>query len=260
MKKSFFLLSFASLLGAASLLGNLADANAQTLNRVTSESTRVPLNTPVTILVEYTPQDPNWCGLTIDYGNGNKQSVRIGHEQDLSSPIKRTVSFSAVGTYVIKAEGTLLQRGLRTALPCRGTAQPFTITVFDLAAEKEKERAEAQAKAQIEAAEKARQDAERDRAKAEADAKARLEAERQARLKAEEAVRLAEEQKKALELRELELKRKELELREQALKREEASRRPSVDRSKQAVPPTPQENQAPSAPAQRPPVKAADGF
>jgi flagellar biosynthesis GTPase FlhF len=232
------------------------EVGAQTLMRLTTESQRIPMNTPVTILLEYRAQDPNWCGVTVDYGNGSRQSIRIGHEQDTTSPIRRTVTFSAVGTYTIRAEGTFLSRGLKSAQPCQGSVQPLVVTVFDLAAEKEKERAEAQIKAQLEAAEKARQDAERERERVEAEARARLEAERQARVRAEEAQRQSEEQKKAIEARELELKRKELELREQALRREEAARRQSADRK----PATEADRPAAPAPAARPPVRAADGF
>lgn len=234
-------------------------ATSQSLMRLTTESLRVAMNAPVTILLEYKPQDPNWCGLTIDFGNGTKQSLRIGHEQDVASPIRRTVTFSAVGTYTIRAEGTFLSRGLRSAQPCQGSVQPLVVTVFDLAAEKEKERIAAETKAQLEAAEKARQDAERERQRVESEAKARLEAERQARIKAEEAQRQSENQKKAAEARELELKRRELELREEALKREEAARRQGAER-KPKPSAEPEKPAASSSPASRPPVRAADGF
>ena len=216
----------ASLVAALLSFGLVSlEVGAQTLTRLTTESQRIPMNTPVTILLEYRVQDQNWCGVTVDYGNGSRDSIRIGHEQDTASPIRRTVTFSAVGTYTIRAEGTAISRGLRSAVPCQGSVQPLVLTVFDLTAEREKERAAAEARM-------------------------RLEVERRARIKAEEAQREKEQQRRAMEARELDLKRKELEIREQALRREEAARRQPADRKPAAE----------AAPAARPPVRAADGF
>lgn len=244
----------ASLVAALLSLGLVSlEVGAQTLTRLTTESQRIPMNTPVTILLEYRVKDQNWCGVTVDYGNGSRDSIRIGHEQDTASPIRRTVTFSAVGTYTIRAEGTALSRGLRSAVPCEGSVQPLVLTVFDLAAEKEKERAAAEARMRLDLERRARikaEETQREKERAAAEAQVRLEVERQARIKAEEAQRQSEQQRRAMEARELDLKRKELEAREQALRREEAARRQPADRKPAAE----------AAPAARPPVRAADGF
>ena len=216
-KKKFLpVLSGAIVFSALPLL-----VNAQTLQRLKVDSLRAPANSSISVLIEYTPEDPNWCGLTLDFGDGTKQTIRIGHEQDKSSPLRRTKVYQAPGTYILSVEGTSLARGLRSAIACGGNPQPLTITVFDA----EKERA------------------------FEAKNKARLEAEQQQR-------RESEEQRKALDQRELELKRKELELREQALRRQEEERKQAPERR---APQPPQPAEPPQA-GSRPPVKAADGF
>jgi hypothetical protein len=221
-------LELSGLLGLGCLAFPLV-LHGQTLQRIKVESLRVPANTPIPIFIEYTPEEPNWCGLTLDFGDGDRQTIRIGHEQDKASPLQRMKSFPAPGTYVLKVEGTSLARGLRSAVACRGNPQPLVITVFDA----EKERA------------------------AEAEAKARLEAELRSKQKADEALKQAEEQRKALEQRELELKRKELELREQAIRRQEEERKQAAERRPASPPPQPAT--APQS-GTRPPVKAADGF
>lgn len=207
---------------AGSLAFTLTAANAQTLQRIEIDPAQPGTNTSVTVLVHYTPGEPNFCGFTLDMGNGQSQSIRIGHEQDTSSPIRRTVVFNNPGNYIIRAEGRFLSRGLRSAAACSGSPQPLAVQVRDLQAEKN------------------RQD------------------QLQAQQRAQEALRQAEEQKRQMQERELELRRKELELREMQLRQQDEQRRASQQQQptptvRPAAPPPPK-------PASPPPVRSVDGF
>lgn len=207
---------------AGSLAFAFTTANAQTLQRIEIDPAQPGTNTSVTVLIHYTPGEQNFCGLTLDMGNGQSQSIRIGHEQDTSSPIRRTVVFNNPGNYIIRVEGRFLSRGLRSAAACSGNPQPLAINVVDLQAENNRR------------------------------------AELEAQQKAQESLRQAEEQKRQMQERELELRRKELELREMQLRQQEAQRRASQQPTpsvRPAAPPPP-----PPIPASPPPVRSVDGF
>jgi hypothetical protein len=197
--------------------------NAQTLQRIEIDPAQPATNTSVTVLVHYTPGEPNFCGFTLDLGNGQSQSIRIGHEQDTSTPIRRTVVFNNPGNYIIRAEGRFLSRGLRSAAACSGSPQPLAVQVKDLQAERNRQ-------SQLEAQQRA-----------------------------QEALKQAEEQKRQMQERELELRRKELELREMQLRQQEEQRRSTQQPTQPAVrpsaPPPP-----PPKPASPPPVRSVDGF
>lgn len=118
-------------------LFTLNTAIAQTLTGFQTSVDRVPVNTPVTALVEFQEADRNWCGFYIDWGDGKEpQSFRIGRKPDLASPVSRQRSFDRPGTYTLKAYGAFVSKGLQSAEKCAGTLQPITVTVFDPAIEK----------------------------------------------------------------------------------------------------------------------------
>lgn len=210
-------------------LGLAITSHAQTLQRIEIDPVEPGTNTSITVLVHYAPGEPNWCGFSLDLGNGQTQSIRIGHDQDTSSPIRRTVVFNNPGNYTIRAEGRFLSRGLRSANACAGNPAPLSVAVKDLQAEK------------------ARQ----------------MELEMQQ--KAQEALKQAEEQRRLMQERELELRRKELEMRELQLRQQETQRRatqqpPQPAARPAARPAAPAPAPAPSQPSTPPPVRSVDGF
>lgn len=192
--------------------------SAQTLTNFKTSQDRVPVNTPVTAIVEFKEADRNWCGFYIDWGDGKEpQSFRIGRKPDLASPVTRQRSFEKPGTYTLKAYGEFVSKGLQSAEKCAGTLQPITVTVYDPADEEEKKAQEARFKdlerrlkeAEAEAAKTPEQKAEEARVaaeakayaeakvaaemRAEAEAKAAAELQAKAEAKAAEAARAAEE-------------------------------------------------------------------
>ena len=236
------------------LVAGSIQLHAQTLTALKTDATRVAVGTPVTAYVEFTPADNNWCGFFIDWGDGKEhQSFRIGKPPDLTSPVNRKRTFDRPGSYIIRAYGEFVTRGLRSASACAGAPKSLVVTVFDPVAEEQQRRAEAQRRAEEAELEQAKNAAER--AKADAELERAKDAAERAKADAERLKIEAERQKKALELREMELKRKELELREQALRRAEQEKKSS------SPPPTraPAEQAAPR-PSAPPPVKPADGF
>jgi hypothetical protein len=186
----------------------------------------------------------NWCGLTVRWGDGQEQTLRIGDDQYKSSPAIVPHTFTRAGSYRIDVEGRPMIRGLRSAAACDGRPAPIDVTVVDKAA---------QAEAQRQQAEKARQEAER---------RQQAEMERQ---RAEQARMEDERRQREFAEKELELKRRELQMKEEMLKREEELRRrqPAAAPAPAAAP-RPAPAAAPSAPAAPRPapaaVKPADGF
>ena len=119
----------------------LETASAQTIASFRVNTERVAPNTAIIAQVEFKGTS---CGMAIDWGDGKEhQNIRIGREPDAASPVTRQRTFEKPGTYILKAYGVFVSRGLNSLQKCEGTLQPITIIVFDPAQEKEKEAREA---------------------------------------------------------------------------------------------------------------------
>ncbi len=225
MKKT---LSTALAISALTLMG-AGQVQAQEIKSLELVSGKISLDAVAELNVNFVPTgDVIWCGMTVDWGNGDKQDVRIGDDNLKSSPIMLSHKYPAAGNYTITAQGRLLIRGLKTASSCGGNPRPTVVTVVDQAA--------------LAAAERQRVAAEEaERAKAEAVARERAFAEK-----------------------ELDLKRKELEMKEDLLRREEEIRRRALATpapAPAAAPrPAPVAPAAPAAPLTPKAVKPADAF
>jgi hypothetical protein len=188
-----------------------------------------------------------WCGLLIEWGDGEKQNVRVGDDNFKTSPITLTHKYAAAGTFNATVKGNTMVRGLKTAQACGGVVKPAQINIIDTVA--------------MQQAEARRVAAEREKAALE-------EAERVKKSALEEADRA----KKALEAKEFEMKRKELEMKEEMLKREEdlrkredearkrSQQRPPAATPAPAAAPTPAPAPAPAPTGSKPAVKPASGF
>ena len=106
--------------------------NAQTLTGLRVDSTEVAINTPIRAFVEFESSGRDWCGFFIDWGDGkDPQSFRIGRRPDITPPVSRVRTYEKEGTYVIKAYGDFVQKGLNSATKCAGRVDSVTIRVFD---------------------------------------------------------------------------------------------------------------------------------
>ncbi len=183
-----------------------------------------------------------WCGLSIRWGDGQEQTIRIGDDQFKTSPAIVPHTYTRAGNFRVDVEGRPMVRGLRSAAGCDGRPAPLDVTVVDKQAQAEAQRQQAE-QARLEA--ERRQQAEQERVRAE-----------QEKQRAEQARLEAERRQREFAEKELELKRRELQMKEEMLKREEEMRRRQQAAPAPAAAPRP----APAAPSAPPAVKPADGF
>lgn len=78
----------------------------------------------VSIDIRANDGDSLYCGLTLSFGDGTTQSIRVE-----SSPIRISHRYSNAGPFAIIAEGKMHVRGLRTAFPCEGSARSTAVLV-----------------------------------------------------------------------------------------------------------------------------------
>ncbi len=217
-------------------------AQAQVLNSASLSKSPVPINEDFVIIVQLTPNNnPVLCGLSIEFGDGRAQSIRVGSEGYQSLPLRLTHRYTVTGEYTVRLSGRYMSRGLRSAVPCEGAPIALTVKVIDPAEGEAARRLQEQAQREQNERIRMRQDEER------------LARERQA----------IEAQRKALEEREQQAKERELAERERALREREAAlnrKAQEVAPAKPAAPPAP----TPAAPAAAKPAPApkpaATGF
>jgi len=65
------------------------------------------------------------CGLEVNYGDGDTQSMRTG--KDL--PLKLSHTYASPGQYVVTIQGKTVFRGLKSALPCGGNKKQLALNV-----------------------------------------------------------------------------------------------------------------------------------
>ncbi len=217
------------------LLAGLASAaswsSAQNIVRLDAVQYRIPQGSQATVMVEFKAEKSPWCGLNVNWGNGEEQDLRIGDDDKKISPLTLTRNFPSPGVYTVVAKGKYLQRGFKSANACEVSARPIQITVFDPAVEQ------------------AARQREQERQQAE-------ERQRAAQTQADLARRELELRQRDLAQKELELKRKELELKEAALRREEETRRAEREKAASVSTATPSKT-APAAKADAAEVKAS---
>jgi len=200
---------------------------AQTITKLTVEKGRVAVREDATVVIDYQSTKTPWCGISVAWGNGDEQDIRIGDDDNKAKPLRVKHSYPTLGTFTVVVTGRSLRRGLFSASECEVAVAPIRVTVVDPVAE---DRDRRQALEQREAAER----------------------QRAAMLQAEIAQKELEIKQKDIAQRELDLKRKELELREAALRREEESRRAASVPVAVPVPPKAAPIPKPVAPAQKP--------
>ena len=250
MMKSMKNASALLLAGVAAMCSGLVQAQEVKSFKLAAPS--VAVNTSTGMQIEFSlGTNGSACGVTVDWGNGSKQDIRLGTDNLKDSPATLTQTYTNPGNYNIKLEGRFLTRGLRSVAACNVTAAPVAIKVTDPVAEK---LAADQRAAQLAAEAALKEAAIREQASA-----AR---ERAALADVEKAKQDLVRQQAAAREMEMDLKRKDLERREAQLRKDEDARRAAAVRpaAPAAVAPAPAPA-APAAPAAvRPPVKAADGF
>lgn len=118
--------------------------HSQEITSISLRANRIAMGTNAELSISYkSTRDLVWCGLTIDWGDGEKQDIRIGDTNYKSSPISISHTYSVAGDFFINAQGRWLARGLNSATACEGSLQPARLSVIDVqaarAAQKQRE-------------------------------------------------------------------------------------------------------------------------
>jgi flagellar biosynthesis GTPase FlhF len=236
---------------------------AQEIKSATFTSAQSSMGSSVELTITFqTTGNPPWCGLLVEWGDGEKQNVRVGEDNFKTSPITLTHKYATAGNFNATVKGNTMVRGLKTAQACGGVVKPAQINIVDTVA--------------LQQAEARRLAAEREKAALEEAERVKKAALEEADRAKKAALEQADRARKAIESKELELKRKELEMKEEMLKREEDLRKREEEARKRSQqrppvqPPAPSSSPAPApaptpaptpAPAgTKPGVKPASGF
>jgi len=259
-KAKFFLLSAIFILGSKQVI-------AQEIKSAVFASPQASMGNTVDMTIVFQSTGPTpWCGLLIEWGDGEKQNIRIGDDNFKTSPITLNHKYNLEGTFNAVVKGNTMVRGLKTAQACEGVIRPATIKVVDTLAIQQAEARRIAAAEESDRANKAIDAKELELKRRELEMKKEKATSEETERVKKSAAEESERSKKAIEAKELEMKRRELEMKEEMLKREEELRKREEDvrkKSQQQRPTAPAPAAASPAPAPagvNPPVKPASGF
>jgi hypothetical protein len=115
------------------LLGlHVSLVSSQEILSLNVEPDKVVEGTETVFRVNFAKTVPNssvWCGLRIEFGNGEAKNIRIGEngDKDLSFTYKYT--YPNAGTYSASIVGEYMSRGLRSATGCTGNKRTYKVVV-----------------------------------------------------------------------------------------------------------------------------------
>ena len=70
-----------------------------------------------------------WCGLRIEFGNGESKNIRVGEDGDKDLNLTYKYTFPNAGTYSASVVGVYMSRGLKSATACMGNKRIYKIVV-----------------------------------------------------------------------------------------------------------------------------------
>ena len=111
------------------LVFSMQKANGQELKSLALENNNPSIQSETVLLINVTPSDPNFCGMRIEWGDGEGQDFR--YEKAISEPIKFTKKYVRPGDYTVSVKGKYLSRGLKSAVACKGKNLTLPIKVVD---------------------------------------------------------------------------------------------------------------------------------
>jgi hypothetical protein len=115
--------------------------SAQTMKDLTVDSTNVNVNSNVnfTLAIDRNMQDKLFCGLVMDYGNGEVKQYVAGLNGNADEKMAITYQFNKAGTYQVSADGKLpitdvglLAKALAVPPMCWGGKKTVTVTVVEV--------------------------------------------------------------------------------------------------------------------------------
>ncbi|HEY8856442.1 MAG TPA: hypothetical protein VIM43_03675 [Rugosibacter sp.] len=116
MNAKFTLLTLSASL-ALGLASSLACAESGGIGSVTVTPNPAQAEQAVTITVAAEGEAPNLCGLSVEFGDGTSDKIKI-NGTDSKFPVTLTKTYAHPGTYVVKAEG----KKITTHFRCKGEA------------------------------------------------------------------------------------------------------------------------------------------
>lgn len=106
-------------------------ALANTVSRITPGTVSPELNKPFSLNFTFAENSSSVsCGLTIDWGDGKVDRLRVGEGQQLMPPYTTEHTYAAAGDYRIRISGETIIRGVRSVLPCN-VRQELAVKVAD---------------------------------------------------------------------------------------------------------------------------------
>lgn len=123
------------LLAAAILASAVATgAFAQTLTRIRVEIAPAVPGNPAVILVDLDNSGGGYCGASLKLGDGSSRDLRF---EEGKTTLRIEHRYAQPGNYSVSVEGKALIRGLRSVLPCLGSAQTASVSVGTVVARQE---------------------------------------------------------------------------------------------------------------------------
>jgi len=121
-----------SLLTIAALVASHSFANE--IRGLTVTPPQATPGTQVSFIIESAKASPSsalWCGINIDFGNGNSSDIRLGQNGDADLRYTFLYTYPSPGTYTATVSGKGLTRGLKSAVACFGAPQRVSIRIVD---------------------------------------------------------------------------------------------------------------------------------
>jgi hypothetical protein len=70
-----------------------------------------------------------WCGLRIEFGNGESKNIRVGENGDKDLNFTYKYTYPNAGTYSASVVGVYMTRGLKSATGCTGNKRTYKVIV-----------------------------------------------------------------------------------------------------------------------------------
>jgi hypothetical protein len=124
---------------------------ANKIDKVETTPNSPDINTELSLRLNFTtPEDQVQCGITIDWGDGLKEKLRVGSGQQVMPPFKLTHTYTSSGQKQLSIKGEFIARGIKS-IPSCDVNMSGSIIVQDPTHRAEKERVEKERRADLEA-------------------------------------------------------------------------------------------------------------
>jgi hypothetical protein len=122
---------------------------ANKIDKVEATPNSPDINTELSLRLNFTtPEDQVQCGITIDWGDGLKEKLRVGSGQQIPPPYKLTHTYTSSGQKQLSIKGEFIARGIKSVPGCDINITG-SIIIQDPTLRAEKERVENERRAEL---------------------------------------------------------------------------------------------------------------